>query len=103
MNLGCAVSSYLGTENFADYEQETYRKHQENAEHEIISRLNELLASVVFWSILKQWAGQCACRFLEYRDINIPITANDSWHQFCLRKIIAQKFSLSGENPLSGS
>jgi len=79
VNLGCAVSSYLGTENFADYEQETYRKHQENAEHEIISRLNELLASVVFWSILKQWAGQCACRFLEYRDINIRMKSGRQW------------------------
>ena len=70
MNLDCVVSSYLGIDNFADYEQEIYIRHQENAEREIISRLNDLLANIVFWSILKQWAGQCACRFHEYREIN---------------------------------
>jgi len=26
MDLDCAVTSYLGTDNFADYEQEIYRK-----------------------------------------------------------------------------
>lgn len=79
MDLDCVVASYLGTDNFADYEQEIYRKHQENAEQEIISRLNELLANVVFWSILKQWAGQCACRFLEYREINIRLKSGQQW------------------------
>ena len=35
MNLDCVVSSYLGIDNFADYEQEIYIRHQENAEREI--------------------------------------------------------------------
>jgi hypothetical protein len=69
----------LGTDNFADYEQRIYKKHQENAEHEIISRLNELLASAVFWAILKEWAGQCACRFLEYRAVNIRLKSGQQW------------------------
>jgi hypothetical protein len=79
VDLDCVTSSYFGTDNFADYEQEIYRKHQEKAEHEIISRLNELLANVVFWSILKQWSGQCACRFLEYREINIRLKSGKQW------------------------
>jgi hypothetical protein len=69
----------LGIDNFVDFEQEIYREHQENAEHEIISRLNELLANVVFLSILKQWSGQCACRFLEYREINIRLKSGRQW------------------------
>ncbi len=79
MSLNCVIVSYFNTDNFADYEQEIYRKHQENAEYEIISKLNELLANVVFWSILKQWAGQCACRFLEYREINIRLKSGRQW------------------------
>jgi hypothetical protein len=79
VSLNCVIVSYFNTDNFADYEQEIYRKHQENAEHEIISKLNELLANVVFWSILKQWAGQCACRFLEYREINIRLKSGRQW------------------------
>ncbi len=79
MDLDCVVTSYLGTDNFADYEQEIYRKHQANAEHEIIARLNKLLANVIFWSILKKWAGQCACRFLEYREINIRLKSGQQW------------------------
>jgi hypothetical protein len=79
VSLNCVIVSYFNTDNFADYEQEIYRKHQENAEHEIISKLNELLANVVFGSILKQWAGQCACRFLEYREINIRLKSGLQW------------------------
>lgn len=78
MGFGCVVS-HFGTDNFADYEQEIYRKHLENAEREIISRLNELLADIAFLSILKQWAGQCACRFLEYREINIRLKSGQQW------------------------
>jgi len=79
VNLDRITALYFGTDNFADYEQEIYRKHQEQAEHEIISRLNELLANVVFWSILKQWSGKCACRFLGYREINIRLKSGKQW------------------------
>ena len=79
MNLDRITALYFGTDNFADYEQEIYRKHQEQAEHEIISRLNELLANVVFLSILKQWSGKCACRFLGYREINIRLKSGKQW------------------------
>ncbi len=73
------ISLYLGTDNLADYEQEIYSKYQEMAEREIIARLNELLGDVFFWSMLKQWAGQCACRFLEYREINIRLKSGHLW------------------------
>jgi len=79
VNLDRITALYFGTDNFADYEQEIYRKHQEQAEHEIISRLNELLANMVFWSILKQWSGKCACRFLGYREINIRLKSGKQW------------------------
>lgn len=79
MILNCTVVSFFDTDNFVDFEQEIYRKHQENAEHEIVSKLNELLGNVVFWSILKQWSGQCACRFLEYREINIRLKSGRQW------------------------
>jgi len=79
VNLDRITALYFGTDNFADYEQEIYRKHQEQAEHEIISRLNELLANVVFLSILKQWSGKCACRFLGYREINIRLKSGKQW------------------------
>ncbi len=67
MAVDNVISLYLGANNFADYEQEIYSKYQEMAEGEIVARLNELLGDVSFLSMLKQ----CACRFLEYREINI--------------------------------
>lgn len=73
------ISLYLGTDNLADYEQEIYSKYQEMAEREIIANLNKLLGDVSFWSMLKQWAGQCACRFLEYREINIRLKSGQLW------------------------
>ena len=44
------ITSFLGTENFADYEQNVYEKYQEMAEREIIAKLNSLLSNIVFLS-----------------------------------------------------
>lgn len=79
MDMDDVISLYLGTDNFADYEQKIYGKYQEMAEREIVARLNELLANTCFWTMLKQWAGQCACRFLEYREINIRLKSGQQW------------------------
>jgi ribosomal protein L31E len=68
-----AITSFLGTANFAEYEQNVYEKYQEMAEYEIIAKLNLLLASVVFLEILKRWASQCGCRYLEYREITVRL------------------------------
>jgi len=67
------ISLSLGTEDFADYEQNVYDKYQEMAEREIIAKLTLLLSSEIFLNILKQWGKQCVCRFLEYRKINIRL------------------------------
>lgn len=79
MTVDRVISLYLGTDNLADYEQEIYGKYQEMAEREIVAKLNELLGNVFFWSMLKQWAEQCACRFLEYREINIRLKSGQLW------------------------
>ena len=63
----------MGTEDFVEYEQDVYEKYQENAECEIIEKLNALLSNTFFLMILKQWSAQCACRFLGYREIKCSI------------------------------
>lgn len=73
MTVDGAIISLLGTANFAEYEQNVYEKFQEMAEDEIIAKLGSLLSSVVFLEILKQWSTQCACRFLEYREITVRL------------------------------
>lgn len=79
MTVDGAISLALGTENFADYEQNVYGKYQEMAERDIIAKLSSLLSSVVFLNILKEWGRQCACRFLEYRKINIRLKSGRQW------------------------
>jgi hypothetical protein len=68
-----AIISFLGTVLFAEYEPNVYEKYQEMAENEIIAKLNSLLASVVFLKILKHWAAQCGCRYLENRPITVRL------------------------------
>lgn len=79
MTVDGVISLFLGTEDFADYEQNVYGKYQEMAECEIIAKLNLFLSSVVFLNILKQWGRQCACRFFEYRKINIRLKSGRQW------------------------
>ena len=79
MTVNTAIISVLGTENFAEYEQNVYEKYQEMAEREIIVKLNSLLSNAVFLKILKQWGAQCACRFLEYREITIRLKSGRQW------------------------
>lgn len=79
MAVDDVISLAFGTDNFADYEQNVYGKYQEMAERDIIAKLNSLLSSVVFLNILKQWGRQCACRFLEYRKINIRLKSGRQW------------------------
>lgn len=73
MTVDGAIISFLGTAHFAEYEQNVYEKYQEMAENEIIAKLNSLLASVVFLKILKHWAAQCGCRYLENRQITVRL------------------------------
>jgi len=73
------IASILGAENFAEYEQNVYEKYQEMAELEIVTRLNSFLSNTVLLKILKQWAAQCACRFLEYREITIRLKSGQQW------------------------
>lgn len=79
MTIDDAITSILGAENFAEYEQDVYEKYQEMAEHEIIDKLNSFLADVFFVKILKQLGATCACRFLEYREITIRLKSGRQW------------------------
>ena len=79
MTVNSAIISVLGTENFAEYEQNVYEKYQEMAERDIIARLNALLSNKHFLKILKQWSAQCAFRFLEYREITIRLKSGRKW------------------------
>lgn len=79
MTVDSAITSILGTEFFAEYEQNVYEKYQEMAEREIISKLDLLLSDVVFLKILKQWGVQCACRFIKYREITIRLKSGRRW------------------------
>ena len=79
MTVDNAINSVLGTESFAEYEQNVYEKYQEMAEREVISNLNLLLSDVVFLKILKQWGVQCACRFIEYRKITVRLKSGRQW------------------------
>ena len=79
MTVDNVITSVLGTEDFAEYEQDVHKKYQEMAELEIIAKLNSLLSDIVFLKILKQWGAQCACRFLEYREITIRLKSGRRW------------------------
>ena len=79
MTVDSVITSVLGIEDFAGYEQNVYEKYQEMAEREIIAKLNLLLSNIVFLKILKQWGSQCACRFLEYREITIRLKSGRQW------------------------
>ena len=79
MTIDNVITSVFDTENFAQYEQDMYEKYQEMAEHEIIIKLNELLSKQLFLLLLKQWGGQCACRFLGYREITVRLKSGKRW------------------------
>lgn len=73
------INSTFGTDDFSQYEQTVYEKHQKIAEQEIITQLNTLLSSTCFLTLLKQWGAGCACRFLGYRDIKVRMKSGQSW------------------------
>ena len=79
MTVNSAITSVLDTEDFAEYEQNVYEKYQEMAERQIIAKLNAILSNIFFLKILKQWSAQCACRFLEYREITIRLKSGRQW------------------------
>ncbi len=45
MIVESVITSVLGTEDFARYEQNLYEKYQDRAERELIAQLNELLSN----------------------------------------------------------
>ncbi len=79
MTVDSVITSVFDTEDFAQYEQNIYEKYQKMAEHEIIIKLNELLSNQFFILLLKQWSGQCACRFLGYREITVRLKSGKRW------------------------
>lgn len=89
MTVDSVITSVFDTEDFAQYEQKIYEKYQEIAEHEIIIKLNELLSNPFFLLLLKQWSGQCACRFLGHREITVRLKSGKRW------KILSPRFPQS--------
>jgi hypothetical protein len=79
MTAAGVISSVLGTESFADYEQSVYKKYQETAEREIIGLLNAVLVSMPLLQVLKAWAAKSACRFHGLRAINIRLKSGETW------------------------
>ena len=79
MTANRIINSVFSVDDFAKYEQEVYEKYQEIAEREIIDKINELLLNNLFLEMLKCWGGQCAYRFLEYREITIRLKSGQSW------------------------
>ncbi len=79
MTIESVITSVLSAENFAQYEQTVYEKYQELAEREIITKLNKLLSDASYLTLLKQWGNQCACRFLEYREITVRLKSGQRW------------------------
>lgn len=79
MTAANVITSVLGTDSFADYEQSVYKKHQEAAESEIVEALNELLSSMPLLYVLKSWAIKSACRFNGFRAINIRLKSGKMW------------------------
>ena len=73
MTANRIIAAVLGDDDFAQYEQNIYEKYQEMAERELIDKLNELLSSLTYLTLLKQWSAQCACRFIGYRKITIRL------------------------------
>lgn len=73
MAVADSINKILGTDNFADYEQNIYDSYQEKAERDIVSRLNTLLSSEPFLQIVKVWAARCACKFHGFRYITIRL------------------------------
>jgi hypothetical protein len=79
MTVDSIIRSVFDTEDFTQYEQDVYAKHQEIAEREIIAKLNEILSNALFLTLLKQWGAQSACRFLGYREITVRLKAGKRW------------------------
>ncbi len=79
MTIDAAIHLFFGTADFAQYEQKVYAKHQEEAEREIITRLNELLSNPFFLTLLRQWGAQCACRLVEHREITVCLKSGTRW------------------------
>jgi len=73
MTVDSIIKSAFNTEDFAQYKQDGYAKHQEMVEREIIAKLNQLLSNALFLMLLKHWGAQSACRFLEYREITVRL------------------------------
>ena len=77
--LNATITSTFDASSFIQYEENVYDRYQAQAEQEIVNTLNNLLANPHFLLTLKQWSGQCACRFYGYRTITIRLKSGKSW------------------------
>ena len=99
MTVDSVIVSFLGEEDFSEYEHDVYQKYQEKAEQEIIKKLSALLSSAIFLAFLKQWGTKCACSYKEHRDITIRLKSGKTWKISSLFFFgLSQKVNV-GENP----
>ena len=82
MAVESVIRSVFGPDDFSQYEQNVYKKYEEMAEREVISKLNKLLSNISFLIILKEWSSRCACRFLGYREITLRLKSGHQWKVF---------------------
>jgi len=73
MTLAQEMASSFGTDNFAQFEQEEYARHQDMAEEAIIANVRIFLNSASLLTILKRCAAKSAYRFVGYRNITIRL------------------------------
>lgn len=74
-----AQNQKVDCEWFIKLEEDTYRKHQEQAEQEIVQKLNLLFFNFIFLSILRQWGAQKGCRYHGHRTIKIRLKSGRVW------------------------
>jgi len=79
MALDQLITPIFGSKSFAQLEHDTYEKYQQQAETEIIDKLQQALDNPHFLNILKHFASKSGCRFLGYREINIRLKSGAQW------------------------
>jgi hypothetical protein len=73
------IASVLGDSSFAEFERQIIEKHQQEAEREIIDKLNQLLAFTPYLKCLRGLAAKAAYRFWGFREIRIRLQSGNTW------------------------
>lgn len=69
----------LGNKSFTEFEEETYTRHQNEADAEIIEKVSQLLTSDWLLSMLRVYGARTAFRFCGYRRVKIRLGSGKSY------------------------